>query len=93
MVAPHITCSMYYVYLIKSKKTNKIYIGYTTNLKQRLDQHNQGKSLATKFGAPYELIYYEAFKTNQDAKIREQKIKYHGQGIRRLKERLKNSLK
>jgi putative endonuclease len=84
---------MYYVYLIKSKKTNKCYLGFTKNLKERLKQHNNRKSIATKFGIPYELIYYESYKSEKDARLREKKLKHNGQGIRRLKERLNNSFK
>ena len=39
---------MYYVYVLKSSKDKKLYIGYTTNLKQRLEQHKAGGSISTK---------------------------------------------
>jgi putative endonuclease len=74
---------MYYVYLIKNKKNNKTYIGYTENLKRRLYEHRNKKP---------DLIYYEAYKNKKDAYNREQKLKQRGQSIRWLKERLKNSL-
>lgn len=72
---------MYYVYLIIRK--DKIYIGYTDNLIRRLKEHKVIKQ---------ELIYYEAYKNELDARNRERKLKYRGQTIRRLKERLKRSL-
>lgn len=50
-------------------------------------------SEATKFSIPYELIYYEAYKSEKDARLREKMLKFYGQGIRRLKERLRNSCK
>ncbi len=50
---------MYYVYLIRSLKTDKYYVGYTENLTKRIKEHNNGKSKATKFGIPYELIYID----------------------------------
>lgn len=88
-----ISCAMYYyVYLLQSKKTNKFYVGYTSNLKKRLAQHNNGENQSTKSGRPYELVYFEGFKHKKDALIREKKLKHHGQGIRRLKERLINSI-
>lgn len=83
---------MYYVYIIKSKKTGKLYIGSTQDLRARLTQHNMGYSQATKAGAPYELVYYEAYKAQPDAIVREQKLKHFKQGYSRLKERLKFSL-
>ncbi len=84
---------MYYVYLLRSKESGRFYIGYTANLKKRFYQHNTGKSTATKSEAPFELIYYEAYRTKEDTLSREKKLKHHGQGIRRLKERLKESFK
>ncbi len=74
---------MHYVYLIKNKKENKTYIGYTEDLKRRLYEHRNKNP---------ELVYYEAYKNKKDARNREQKLKQRGQSIRWLKERLKNSL-
>lgn len=84
---------MFYVYIIKSKVSGKLYIGFTSDLRKRLKEHNDGKSRSTKPYLPFELIYYEAYKSEQDAKNRESKIKYYGQAYRRLKERLGGSLK
>ncbi|MCK4352096.1 GIY-YIG nuclease family protein [candidate division WOR-3 bacterium] len=84
---------MYYVYLLQSKKNGKFYIGYAADLMERLRQHNAGKSIATKSGALFELVYYEAYENKKDALSRERKLKYHGQGLRRLKERLAKSIK
>jgi len=75
---------MYYVYLLKNQKTQKTYIGYTNNLKRRIKEHQNKKP---------ELIYYEAYKNELDAKEREKKLKQRGQTVRRLKEKLKYSLK
>lgn len=74
---------MYYVYLIRNTKTKELYIGYTNDLKRRLAEH------ATKNP---ELLYYESYKADADARRREKMLKQRGQSIRRLKERLKNSL-
>ena len=52
---------MYYVYLIQSKKDQKFYIGCTSDLKNRLSQHNAGSVEATKYRKPFGLIYYEAY--------------------------------
>ena len=39
---------MYYIYVLKSEKDNAFYIGCTKDLRQRILQHNNGDSLATK---------------------------------------------
>jgi putative endonuclease len=53
---------MFYVYYLKSKlHSEKSYIGYTSNLKQRLTDHNAGKSLYTKDFKPWNLIGFLGF--------------------------------
>ena len=83
---------MYYVYLIQSKKNGQFYLGYTSDLRRRINEHNTGESIATKAYAPYKLVYYEAYGAKEDAIAREKKLKYHGGGIRRIKERLAKSV-
>jgi len=76
----------YYVYILQSQKDSSLYIGYTTDLKKRLKEHNSGKSLATKPFRPYKLIFYEAFLNKIDAKNREKYLKsgYGRQSIKKL---------
>ena len=81
----------YYVYILKSRKNGIFYIGYTRNLRRRLKKHNSGKVFSTKQYIPYELIYFEGYLSRIDAISREKALKHHGQGFRRLKERLKES--
>ncbi len=80
---------MFYNYVLKSKKNDGIYTGYTANLKRRLVEHNQGLNLSTKAYIPWEIIYYEACLTESDAKRREIYLKTT-QGGRMLKIRLKD---
>lgn len=80
---------MYYVYVLQSRKDNSFYVGYTSDLKRRLAEHNSGKSTATKYKVPYELIFYEAFLNSKDAKARENYLK-SGWGWRSIKKLLKN---
>ena len=82
---------MYYVYVLKSKKTNNLYTGFTNNLRERFNQHNSNLSTYTKGRGPFELIYYEACKDKFDAMAREKYLK-SGMGKRYLKNRLKRSL-
>jgi len=90
--ASEIKIIMYYVYILKSKRDDKLYVGYTSNLKQRLDHHNKGKVEATKNRVPFELIYYEAFRNQQDATSREKFYKT-GWGRSHLKKILNNDFK
>ena len=80
---------LYYVYILYSQKFKKIYIGFTLNLKNRLKEHNSGQSPATKPYVPYELIYYEAFRSKTDAKKREEYLK-SGWGYRTIRKMLKS---
>jgi len=79
---------MYYVYILKSQKTGKAYTGYTTDLRKRLESHNNASNRSTKPGIPWELIYYEAYKNRSKAIERESKLKHYGQSLTRLKERI-----
>ena len=66
---------MYFVYLLKSKKDNKYYIGQTNNINRRLSEHNSRREKSTKHRAPFELIGYEVYKTRNKARWREYQLK------------------
>jgi putative endonuclease len=66
---------MYYVYILKSQLDGKLYIGYTANLRDRIQRHQSGEVLSTKPRRPFELIFYEAYKSKEDAKRRERYFK------------------
>jgi len=83
---------MFYIYVLKSKKDNSIYIGYTNNLKRRLVEHNDKKNTSTKHKAPFQLIYYESYKSQADAKYRENQLKRFSGATNHLKKRIRNSL-
>ncbi|PIP21754.1 MAG: excinuclease ABC subunit C [Candidatus Nealsonbacteria bacterium CG23_combo_of_CG06-09_8_20_14_all_40_13] len=82
---------MHYVYILKSKKDRGLYIGFSNDLRRRMNQHKEGKVIATKNRRPLSLIYYEAFSSIDDAKVREEYLK-SGYGRKNLKAMLKNSL-
>ncbi|MDP3244147.1 MAG: GIY-YIG nuclease family protein [bacterium] len=65
----------FYVYVLESLKDTKLYIGYTNNLKRRLEEHNKGLSFATKFRLPFKLIYFEGCLNIDDVKRREHYLK------------------
>ena len=61
----------YFVYILTSLKDSKRYIGMTSDLNRRLNEHNSGKVKSTKNRRPLELIYTEEFTSKQDALNRE----------------------
>ena len=79
---------MYYVYILHSKKDKKLYTGYSPDLKSRAKKHNDGLVKATKYRRPLELIYYEGYKEELDAKRREKYLK-GGKGKGELKIQLR----
>ena len=83
---------MFYVYILKSSKDNKCYIGSTRDLKNRLRLHQEGKIYSTKSRRPLVLVYYEAYRVEQDARLREKNLKNYGQGVTNLYKRLSKSL-
>lgn len=64
--------SFYYVYVLQSLKVDWIYIGSTSDLKQRFKSHNNKENLSTKGYVPFKLIFYEAYLSKKDALRREE---------------------
>src|SRR6185436_10369209 len=64
----HMTENRYYVYILQSSSDKKLYIGFTTNLKQRLQAHAQGKVQSTKNRRFLKLVHYEYFINEADAR-------------------------
>ena len=81
----------FYVYTLLSLKDHKFYTGFTTNLKQRLQQHARGEVKSTKDRRPLNLIHYEYFISRTDAETREVFLK-SGFGRDQLKKALKRTL-
>lgn len=81
----------YYIYVLFSLKDRKFYIGFTTNLKNRLIEHAHGLVVSTRNRRPLKLIHYEYFIDKADAKAREVFLK-SGFGRSQLKEALKRTL-
>ncbi|MDP3788933.1 MAG: GIY-YIG nuclease family protein [Candidatus Omnitrophota bacterium] len=81
-----------YVYILKSDRKDWIYIGMTSDLSRRLQQHYLGKNYSTKRYLPVRLVYYEAYSSIADAMKREKSLKYYGNALRELKKRIANSL-
>lgn len=75
---------MFYVYVIRSLKNNRFYIGCTNNLCRRLQEYNKGLSKYTKHTLPFKLIYYKTFDNLKNARGYEKMLK-GGQGREWLK--------
>jgi putative endonuclease len=84
---------MFYVYLLENANGKGWYIGYSANLKQRIERHQKGDGAqTTKRKQNWSIIYYEAYKDEQDAKGRERFLK-SGSGRKYLKKQLAHYLK
>ena len=67
---------MFTVYVLYSKDYDKIYIGFTSDLSQRLLSHNElGKKGWTIKFRPWQLIYKEVYQDKSDAMKREKELK------------------
>ena len=80
------------MYVLKSAKDDKLYTGFTNDLRKRFAEHNSGMSKSTRHRSPFLLIYYEAYISEKDAKIREERLKRFSGAYTHLKRRLRNSL-
>ncbi|OGG02831.1 hypothetical protein A2W14_02635, partial [Candidatus Gottesmanbacteria bacterium RBG_16_37_8] len=76
----------------QSLRNKSLYIGFTTDLRKRIKDHNSGDNQATRPFIPYKLIFYEAFLNRIDAKNREEYLK-GGYGRKSIKITLNRHLK
>ena len=67
----------YFVYILISQETNSptTYVGYTSNLKKRLQLHNQSKGAKYTKGKLWKIIYKKKYKTKSEAMKNEYKLK------------------
>ena len=77
---------MYFVYILKSIKDHKYYIGSTSDIHARLNYHNSGKQRSTRHRIPFELVYQEEYSDRKQAEKREREIKSYkgGEAFKRL---------
>jgi len=81
----------YYVYTLFSLRDEKLYTGFTTNLKDRISRYARGEVKSTANRRPLRLIHYEYFVNKEDALAREVFLK-SGFGRKNLKSALKRTL-
>ena|SRR3989338_2426981 len=80
----------FYVYILLSEKDGNLYIGYTPDLKIRIQKHTNGFVWTTKYRRPLQLIYYESYLSETDARKREVYLK-GGKGRGELKIQLEKT--
>ena len=80
---------MYYCYVLHFKKNSKLYCGFTSNLRKRISDHTSGNSDFTSRNGDFDLIFYEAYKHEKDAREAERYFKT-GHGREVLRSKLKN---
>lgn len=83
---------MYYVYILRSLKDNKLYIGFTSlHPNKRLKKHNKGDTISTNPRRPFTLLYYEAHTSEEDVRRRERYFKTD-KGKSSLKQMIRSGL-
>jgi len=76
---------MYYVYVLKHPTEDRIYIGFSTDLRNRMKVHKAEHR-------QWRLAYYEAYASEADARVRERRLKQNGNVQQLLKKRIMRSL-
>jgi putative endonuclease len=67
---------MFWMYILKSERTGKYYVGHTSNLEERLSRHNRGLTKTTRrLGVPWKVVYKEEHGTKVEAIRRESQVK------------------
>ena len=66
---------MFYVYVLRSEKTKRRYVGMSGDPEKRLLEHNNGYTKSTKGSRPWTKVYTESFETLNEAVAREKYLK------------------
>jgi putative endonuclease len=66
---------MFFTYVLYSNNFHRFYKGHCEDLKQRLKEHNAGKTASTKSFIPWKIIYFESFEILENAIKREKYFK------------------
>ncbi len=87
-----LTMPFFFVYVLRSQKDGKFYIGLSDAVERRYLQHQMGMNTSTYCRRPFTLVHYEAFISKRDAERRERYFKT-AKGKTTLKQMLRNYLK
>ena len=83
---------MFYVYVLFNKITGRYYIGYSPDLRKRLQKHLSGQVQSTKSDLNYKLVYYSSFVEKTDALDFEKYLK-SGSGVAFMNKHFLKSVK
>ncbi len=83
---------MFYLYVLRGNKDSYLYIVFTNNLERRVKEHKSGLVPSTKLRKPRELVYFEGYKLEKDARHRENNLKLRSRAFAQLKKRIPTSL-
>lgn len=83
---------MFYVYVLRSHRANKCISDRQAIYGGGFGNTNEGEVVSTKLRRPFELIYYEAYKSERDCRLRESRLKLRSKAFTQLKRRIGNSL-
>ena len=67
--------SMGTVYILKSQVNGRYYVGSTSNLERRIEEHNKGKSKYTSLTRPFKLVFNQQYESLNKARSIEYKLK------------------
>jgi len=84
---------LYFVYILLSLKDNKLYTGFTANIRKRVKQHNNGEVESTWKRRTLILLYFEVYSNKEDALKREKYLKSGGRARRNIRIQLEESIK
>jgi putative endonuclease len=65
----------FYTYILESESSGMLYIGQTSDLKERLTRHNTGNSRFTKSKGPWKMIFSIKLESRSEAILLEKKLK------------------
>ena len=82
---------MFYVYVLRCKDDDSFYLGFTSNLEQRVNAHNNEQNISTA-GRKWVLVYYEAYVSESYARKRENNLKKNRRMKQLLLKRVHESL-
>ena len=66
---------MHYVYVLRSERNGRFYVGFARDVQRRLEEHNRGKVKSTRYLRPWEVLYSEECGSEDEARRREREIK------------------